>query len=1021
MRAARDDVEVGLVVVDSATIFLGLTSANATTTNRTIKALAAEARSIYGAICGRVAIGHMASSHRNPAMDTLRECRLTQQPTGEQTLFTAESLARPTLLQSRVNTLTATLDETHVVSTLDQFIELKFSSTRDRCPPTCAGQWASIVKGASAKVVLASNATERDEAMMKLLLLPHAFLPRAVATRRVESHLKSGRPFDQSSKVSSETRTDCADTRLARAVTRLAEDYKMRAAVKLIQNVSEQHTADINFEEKVTLLRKKFIEPFAPVRLDPLVAVLPFEAVYVTKAIERQSKQAAKAIDGWSRELLVQATHADPSILDDIAAIAQFMLEGLFGDLIVQCLTAGRLVGIPKAEGGIRPIVVSSIWPKLVGTMCLLRSGTTCSPWQYAVGKKEGAAEIIHKLRAAIDGGKAVIKLDICNAFNETKRNVVSDALAHEDPVLKAYFRCMCAPESTMVVFGPEKSYQTIVMREGMRQGDAPSSLLFCKAMQACLCNIAEINDGGNVFAYMDDLHIVCEPECVKIRVQQCVEIITKQGFRVNVGKSRAMIPAGVLIPDDVPLHDTPVDQDDGDMGNDAERENIHFIVRGDNNPFVALGADLNESDAFMELQIVKVKSWFKKVKQVDLHPCLVFTILRICGAPRILYACQAMPPNYTAKLARCFDEECVSCLNDLVGFQVHTTMLHDTAGAGIPDYPANAKALFDNKQDAVATGATNVLPVQLVTNSLATAEQQGTLNEELRLATGGRYHQGEYLFHRKNALTPMEFIVALAMRLNGIPKQLDMLPTTCRCGVPLRNSNEMQDHLTRCEMSAVSHTYRHELVKQAMAGAARSYGITVTSEPTFYTYSSGNAKRPDLVFHTPIGLYTTDVTIVLKEKRISEAADKADSEKSAIHATAVTAMGHKFIPAACESHGYMGPNVYALARALARTIPSYLSVWFYSNFMFRVSCALAKGRVATFMHLSSQVENASSSIMTRRSVYCMDYRSNRIQRQDHHQQPAVRTELARVVSTVSFSPASRAPTTVRNARDAAA
>jgi hypothetical protein len=178
--------------------------------------------------------------------------------------------------------------------------------------------------------------------------------------------------------------------------------------------------------------------------------------------------------------------------------------------------------------------------------------------------------------------------------------------------------------------------------------------------------------------------------------------------------------------------------------------------------------------------------------------------------------------------------------------------------------------------------------------------------------------------------------------------------------------------------MSDVSYTFRHELVKHAMADVARSHGITVTLEPTFYTYADG-ARRPDITFHVPGAAVATDVTIVAPKGKVGEAATRAAADKTTVHHGPVNAMGHKFIPAACESHGFIGEGVYHLAKTLARAIPTYLTKWFYSSFISAVSYALAKGRSATFNHVHQRLQ---TSIVGRRSlnvsVQNLDYRNKR-------------------------------------------
>lgn len=152
-------------------------------------------------------------------------------------------------------------------------------------------------------------------------------------------------------------------------------------------------------------------------------------------------------------------------------------------------LKMGRLVGIPKRNGGIRPITVSGFFVKLAGALVLGRIGTSRLRWQYAVGTSHGTEKIIHAVRHDMRNGSAVVSLDVTNAFGTVKRAKAFDVLEQAD----------------------------VSLRFGIRQGDATSSYIFCSVMDIAIrsasTELVELGIAANIYAYVDDITIKCAPE----------------------------------------------------------------------------------------------------------------------------------------------------------------------------------------------------------------------------------------------------------------------------------------------------------------------------------------------------------------------------------------------------------------------------------------------------------------------------------------------------------------------------
>jgi hypothetical protein len=62
-----------------------------------------------------------------------------------------------------------------------------------------------------------------------------------------------------------------------------------------------------------------------------------------------------------------------------------------------------------------------------------------------------------------------------------------------------------------------------------------------------------------------------------------------------------------------------------------------------------------------------------------------------------------------------------------------------------------------------------------------------------------------------------------------------------CNCGFRYTDAQSTYRHILSCDQScAVTHTVRHNRARDAIAMVTREYGITVSSEPTFYSYDDG-------------------------------------------------------------------------------------------------------------------------------------------------------------------------------------
>jgi hypothetical protein len=110
----------------------------------------------------------------------------------------------------------------------------------------------------------------------------------------------------------------------------------------------------------------------------------------------------------------------------------------------------GSLIALKKKDGGIRPIAVGETLRRLAAKLILKLKELNFpfSPYQFGIKTKQGSEIIAHNLRRIYESSqlnpklwvdKAVLKVDISNAFNNISRSAFSSIVEYCLPSLLPY------------------------------------------------------------------------------------------------------------------------------------------------------------------------------------------------------------------------------------------------------------------------------------------------------------------------------------------------------------------------------------------------------------------------------------------------------------------------------------------------------------------------------------------------------------------------------------------------------
>ena len=197
---------------------------------------------------------------------------------------------------------------------------------------------------------------------------------------------------------------------------------------------------------------------------------------------------------------------------------------------------------------------------------------------------------------------------------------------------------------------------------------------------------------------------------------------------------------------------------------------------------------------------------------------------------------------------------------------------------------------------------------------------------------------------------------MALGIRL-GIALESGSIrfPAVCNCRRQVENEKLIEHSLTCDTFTTFGHTPRHNLVVDALCRVARTYGISTTREPKYYTYENEKRERPDITFSgaPPIA---TDVTVVQTLVTAGANAKAAAKAKRKKHEDAVKRIGHVFHPFVLEATGFTDESCVRTIDAIAdsNSMPRWQRFEFTRDMMHATSIAMARGR-ATAVRIAVQ------------------------------------------------------------------
>lgn len=462
-------------------------------------------------------------------------------------------------------------------------------------------------------------------------------------------------------------RPDATDDRevKTKAPSASIEDRRARRANELIQEGNVGKAARVLTQQPLqpmndqTVRQLQDLHPHGPTTLPPPLPdhspTIHVNSHSLSKTIRNMRRGAAPGPSGWTIEL-IRPLLDNANCLDGLTSLIELIINGKLPDAARSLMVSSYLFAGSKPTG-VRPIAIGETFYKIAATYAsnsLVKNQVkeAVGPLQTGVSLQGGIEKAIHALQARIELSAqrkeklVLVKADIANGFNAIDRHHVLKEL-FQYPKLAPLWRLAhwaYSHPSPLLCYDRGDLFTVLSSRQGIRQGDVLSSLLFSLGIRSTFENAIEGIESTSQ-AYLDDFATVCSEDDAFAVIRQLETSLP----RINLQLKRASTT--IFWPYPEPPSDLLK----------ARCEELKVKLMTGSVEF--LGASLglsNEPRSHFLLQQARSHS---QLIGALLNPHLsnqaMMTILRQCVIPKMAFSSRTHPPR-VSKDAMCYFDRLV-------------------------------------------------------------------------------------------------------------------------------------------------------------------------------------------------------------------------------------------------------------------------------------------------------------------------------------------------------------------------
>ncbi|CAI6000948.1 unnamed protein product [Closterium sp. NIES-64] len=235
--------------------------------------------------------------------------------------------------------------------------------------------------------------------------------------------------------------------------------------------------------------------------------------------------------------------------------------RGDVGQGVAQWWTSSSLVALEKPGGGVRPIAVGEVFPRLLARCLAVDYHDAIirhlkPKGQFGAGARNGAETVIHGVRAALKANPTwgVLQIDVKNAFNSVCRQALFKELVKGPFVgMTPFLRTLYGSPSPLL-YRADATRHTLWSRTGVRQGDPLGPFLYALAQQPALEAVKAAHRDVFLCSYADDTYLLGELDAIGAAFPSLCKELQGIDLEVSQKKCQWYAPSGKRPSADNPL-----------------------------------------------------------------------------------------------------------------------------------------------------------------------------------------------------------------------------------------------------------------------------------------------------------------------------------------------------------------------------------------------------------------------------------------------------------------------------------
>jgi hypothetical protein len=443
-----------------------------------------------------------------------------------------------------------------------------------------------------------------------------------------------------------------ADRRIKRAQSKINQGYVSKAFAALTSNGVHDFSA-----ESVAAMRSlhpaKRLGEMPP--MPPSTPRIAIDLEKLKEVIRHIDNGSSPGISGWSGAHAAQLI-ANDTCLRGIGVIVRLMLNREEAALALRnLLLAVPLADLRKGSNGKghRPVTLGEIFYRITARYALTLTPESViqslfPAMQYgAVGQSSGQERALHLMRTAraMQPRGVTISIDSMNAFNTLYRTHIAKVL-YSHPQLShlwAIFDFAYGESSALIMYQRGEARAVLDSAEGVKQGDALGSFLFCLAIQPALQAASQASRlRCIIIAFVDDINVVGPLTNALTAFDSLRFQLGRIGLQLALPKCSALFNCAAL------------------EVSAADRARVRQAGIAITNEIVALGCCISEDGALIHKWAEGLLAEAETQAEQLLHPSMrvqhAMLLLRMSLAARMDYIMRVLPPEYSLPLLRGFD-----------------------------------------------------------------------------------------------------------------------------------------------------------------------------------------------------------------------------------------------------------------------------------------------------------------------------------------------------------------------------